>query len=102
MQSIYSTTIMCGQPGRYRKPVLIPPIDERVQALIQQFCDGAGIEVIRSEVMADHVHLFACAKPVHSPAGIMQIIRGSISTILICEFPDLRKKLWGGALWNPS
>jgi putative transposase len=85
---------------KYRKPVLIPPIGNRIQELLQQLCEAAGIEVIRSEVMPDHVHLFVCAKPALSPAGIMQVLRGKLAYIR--EFPDLRKQLWGGSLWNPS
>ncbi|MBE0529166.1 MAG: transposase, partial [Thermoleophilia bacterium] len=53
------------------KPVLIPPIDMPIQGFIQQGCDASDIEVIRSEVMPDHVHPFVCAKPALSPAGIM-------------------------------
>jgi REP element-mobilizing transposase RayT len=55
---------------KYRKPVWIPPIDKRIRDLIQQLCKAAGIEVIRSEVMPNHVHLFVCAKPAsHSPGS---------------------------------
>ena len=85
---------------KYRKPVLIPPIDNRIQELLQQLSEAAGIEVIRSEVMPDHEHLFVCAKPALSPAGIMQVLRRKLAYIR--EFPDLRKQLWGGSLWNPS
>jgi putative transposase len=87
---------------KYRKPVLIPPIDERIRELVQQLCKAAGIEIIRSEVMPDHMHLFVCAKPALSPAGIMQVLRGRLAYTLFREFPDLRRQLWGGALWNPS
>jgi putative transposase len=86
----------------YRKPGLIPPIDKRVQGLREQGCEAAEIEVIRSEVMPDQVHLFVCAKPALSPAGIMQVLHGKRSYILFREFPDLRKQFWGSALWNPS
>ena len=87
---------------KYRKPVLIAPIDNRIQELLQQLCEAAGIEVIRSEVMTDHLHLFVWAKPALSPAGIMQVLGGKLADLLFREFPDLRKQLWGGALWNPS
>ena len=82
---------------KYRKPVLIPPIDKRIAELLLQLCEAVGIEV-----MPDHVHLFVCAKPALSPAGIMQVIRGKLAHILFRKFPDLRKQLWGGSLWNPS
>ncbi len=87
---------------KYRKPVLIAPIDKRIQELLQQLCEAVGVEVIRSEIMPDHVHLLICAKPALSPAGIMQVLRGKLAYMLFREFPDLRKQLWGGALWNPS
>jgi putative transposase len=87
---------------KYRKPVLIAPIDNRIQELLQQLCEAAGIEVIRSEVMPDHVHRFVSAKPTLSPAGIMQVLGDKLAYILFREFPDLRKQLWGGLLWNPS
>ena len=87
---------------KYRKPVLIPPIDKRIQELLQQLCEAVGIEVLRSEVMPDHVHLFVCAKPALSPAGIMQDLCGKLAYILFREFPDLRKQLWGSSLWNPG
>jgi len=87
---------------KYRKPVLIPPIDNRIQELLQQLCEAAGIEAICSGIMPDHVQLFVYAKPTLSPAGTMQVLRGKLTYILFREFPDLRKQLWGGALWNPS
>jgi putative transposase len=87
---------------KYRKAVLIAPNDNRIQGLIQPLCEAAGIEVIRSEVMPDHVHLFVCAKPALSPASIMQVLRGRLADILFREFPDRRKQLWGGALWHPG
>jgi putative transposase len=87
---------------KYRKPVLLPPIDNRIQERLQQLCEAAEIEIIRSEVKPDHVDLFVCTKPALSPAGIMQVLRVKLVYVLLREFPDLRKQLWGGALWNPS
>ena len=100
--AVFLLNYHCLWSTKYRKPVLIPPIDKWVQALIQQLCEAAEIEVIRSEVMPDHEHLFVCAKPALSPAGIKQALRGRLAYLLFREYPDLRKQLWGGALWNPS
>ena len=83
---------------KYRKPMLIPPIDKRIHQLLEQLCEAVGIEVIRP----DHVHLFVCAKPALSPAGIMQVLGGKLAYILLGELPDLRKQLWVGSLWNPG
>ena len=52
--------------------------------------------------MPGHVHLFIFAKTADSPSRIMSVIRGASSYLLFREFPAIRRKLWGGHLWNPS
>lgn len=87
---------------KYRRKVLLPPVDATLLEIIQQICANKNIEVIQSEIMPDHVHLFLFAKPSLSPSNIMMMIRGSSSHQLFSRYPHLRKKLWKGHLWNPS
>jgi putative transposase len=43
---------------KYRRPVLTPPVDGRVQALLAAIADEHGMTIRAAEVMPDHVHLF--------------------------------------------
>ena len=50
----------------------------------------------------DHVHIFASAHPKIAPSYIVKMIKGITARKLFLEFPELKKKLWKGHLWNPS
>lgn len=51
--------------------------------------------------MPDHV-FFIFAKPADSPSRIMSVIRGASAYKRFREYPAIKRKLWGGHLWNPS
>ena len=87
---------------KYRRRVLIPPIDPRLSEMIGNLCENNHFKIIQQEVMSDHVHIFIFAKPTDSPSNIMKTIRGATAYCLFREFPSNKKKLWGGHLWNPS
>ena len=52
--------------------------------------------------MPDHVHLCVTAHPKFPPATIVRIMKGITARKLFEQYPDLRKQLWEGHLWNPS
>ena len=51
----------------------------------------------------DHVHMLINCKPQHYIPNIIKAMKGVSARLLMKEFgDDLRSKLWGGHLWNPS
>ena len=52
------------------------------------------------EVMEDHVHIFVEVPPRYSPARVVQIMKSVSAREVFSQFPDLRKRLWAGELWN--
>lgn len=46
--------------------------------------------------MPDHVHLFVSAHPKFAPAILVKLFKGITARKLFKEFPELKKKLWGG------
>ena len=58
---------------KYRRPVLMPPIDVRLKGLIQHVCDETQSGLIEMEVMPDHVHLLLDCDP---RFGIHRLVRG--------------------------
>lgn len=61
-----------------------------------------GYELLALEVMPDYVHVFLSAPPKIAPAVIAKVLKGSTARTLFAKHPELRHKLWGGHLWNPS
>ncbi len=86
---------------RYRKPVLVGAIAERLSALLKEIADQYGFEVLAQEVMPDHVHVFVTAPPKLAPAEIVRLLKGVTSRRLKQGFAAIRRQYWGpkATLW---
>lgn len=85
---------------KYRRPVLTPPVDGRLKALLTEIADEHGMTIHATEVMPDHVHLFVEADPTLCVAEIVSRFKGRTSRLLREEFPSLRSQL--PTLWSRS
>src|SRR5215471_18662466 len=85
---------------KYRRPVLVPPVDRRLKELVNAVATEYGFVVHEMEVMPDHVHLFVAADPTRSVAEIANRFKGATSRFLRQEFPRLRSRL--PTLWSRS
>jgi putative transposase len=79
-----------------RRRVLVGPVKDRLEVLLRETAEEIGVGIVALEVMPDHVHLFAAAKPSHTPNQIIARLKGKSSRILRLEFPHLLKlpSLW--------
>ena len=57
---------------------------------------------VAMEVMPDYIHLLLDCKPQFMISDMIKILKGSIARRLFLDYPELKKQLWGGHLWNPS
>ena len=85
---------------KYRRSVLVKPVDARLKTLIRETAEARRCEVIELEVMPDHVHLFLKAPPTLAPQHIANQVKGFTSHTLREEFPDLKSRL--PSLWSRS
>ena len=88
---------------KYRRKVLSPEICSRLYELVQFIGDEKGFSVIECKVgESDHVHCFVSAPPKISVTQIVKYLKGISGNSLLKEFPEIRKVLWKGQLWNGS
>lgn len=88
---------------KYRRKVLTPEIETRVQQLSQEIAVDKGFTVHLCEVgEQDRVHLFISAPPNISISYAVKMLKGIIARKLFMEFPELKQHLWKGTLWNHS
>jgi len=100
--AVYEINYHLVWSAKYRKSVLVPPVDVALKDLLAQTAADRGYDILGLEVIPDHVHIFLCAPPVVSPAIIAKVLKGASARRLFTMFPHLRRRLWGGHLWNPS
>jgi len=87
---------------KYRKRVLRGKFANRLEQLVKRICDENKWDIISQEIQPDHVHLFVSISPATSVATAVKKLKGITARKLFMEFPELKKELWGGALWSPS
>ena len=82
---------------KYRKPILDNiEIKKLILNTINELADKHNFEVLNTEIMFDHVHLFISALPKYSPSKLMNIIKGTTGRRISNQFSDLNIK---GSVW---
>lgn len=87
---------------KYRAKVLQGKIEEDAKKHLLQTAENLGITIDAMEVMPDHIHLLVSCKPQFCPSDGIKVLKGNTSRWLFLAHPELKKRLWGGHLWNPS
>ena len=87
---------------KYRHKVLQGKLDVRLKEIWSQIALDNNFIISEMESDEDHVHLLIDCSPQHSIPSMIKALKGVSARLLFKEFPDLKKKLWGGNLWNPS
>ena len=85
---------------KYRRPVLVDGVDDRLKELIKETCDQLNVEIIEMEIMPDHVHLLMGVDPQYGIHKAVKRIKGYSSSVLRQEFSWLRSRI--PTLWTNS
>jgi putative transposase len=71
--------------------------------VFQNVCRDFDAELMEFEGEDDHVHLLISYLPKISISKLVNSLKGvSSRRIRRMNYPEIKKKLWGGALWSPS
>jgi putative transposase len=68
--------------------------------MISEVCNMMEIEIVKGQVMKDHVHVCLSVPPKYSPAEVMKRLKGNSSERIFREFPEIRKRYWGQHFWS--
>jgi putative transposase len=85
---------------KFRRPVLVNGIPERLEELVRKKTKELDGEVIELVIQPDHVLLFCSFPPTIAPYQIMHRIKGYTAHVLRREFPHLNSRLPN--LWTRS
>ena len=88
---------------KYRHKVLNGGIEADLRFVLQRIADDNGFLITELNMDEDHVHLLLDCKPQHYIPNMIKALKGVSGRYLMQAHGDeLRKKLWGGHIWNPS
>ena len=88
---------------KYRHRILTPQVENKLVEILDMVADCENFQILECNTDKDHIHLLINCSPQHYIPDIIQKLKGNSSRLLMKEFGTaLKKKLWGGHLWNPS
>lgn len=87
---------------KYRQRILTGEVDLKLTEILNQIAKDNHFTIGEVESDSDHIHLLIECTPQHSIPNMVKALKGVSARLLFKEFPELKDKLWGGHLWNPS
>jgi putative transposase len=98
--AVYETKYHLVWCPKYRRRVLVEGIRTRVKEIFYETAEQFDFEIDRCEVAEDHIHLLLSFPPRYSISKVVGIIKSISGSKIFEEFPRIKKKLWGGHLWE--
>jgi putative transposase len=99
---VYVTWYHLVWSTKYRYPVLVGSVAERVKQILTEVCETRGYELKAQEVMPDHIHLLISIPPAEAVSDAVKVLKGTSARLVFLSHPHLKKRLWGEHLWNPA
>ena len=89
---------------KYRKKLLVSrQISDDIKQFSYEICQRHSVIIRYMETDKDHIHLLVNCSPQHYIPDMIKALKGVSARLLMKEFgEELKRKLWGGHLWNPS
>ncbi|WP_321806390.1 IS200/IS605 family transposase [Burkholderia sp. BCC1993] len=88
---------------QYRRDVFSKSILADMREILANVCSDFESELVEFDGEDDHVHLLVNYPPKVSVSSLVNSLKGVSSRMIRRKnYPGIRKKLWGGALWSPS
>lgn len=88
---------------KYRHKILSGDIEKSLIEILTKIAEDNNFKIIELNMDLDHVHLLVSCSPQNYIPNIIKALKGVSARLLMKEYGDvLKKKLYGGHLWNPS
>ena len=89
--------------AKYRRKVFTKEILDDMRQIFESVCTVFEAQLVEFDGENDHVHLLVNYPPKMSISKLVNSLKGVSSRMFRQKnYPGIREKLWGGALWSPS
>jgi putative transposase len=87
---------------KFRKGVFTKEILDDLRSVFASVCRDFEAELVEFDGEDNHVHLLVNYPPKVSLSSLVNSLKGVSSRMIRKNYPSIRGKLWGDALWSPS
>ena len=96
----YDTAYHLVWSPKYRKELLTGELAKRVEELFREIGEAYDITIEEMEVSVDHVHIFCSFPPRYAISQVVGRLKSLSARAVFKEFPWVKRRLWGGELWE--
>ena len=89
-----------GWPKANRKGLLTGALATRVEELFCETGEAYDVTIEQMEVSVDHVHIFCSFPPRYAISQVVGRLKSLSARAVFKEFPWVKRKRWGGELWE--
>ena len=72
----------------------------RCRDLLRQTCNVADVQILKGVVSKDHIHLHVSCPPSLGLSDLIRRLKERSAKLLLQEFPELKRRYWGGYFWG--
>ncbi|WP_150539544.1 IS200/IS605 family transposase [Actinobacillus vicugnae] len=88
---------------KYRRHVFTKAILDDLKLIFENVCRDFEAELVEFDGEDDHVHLLVNYPPKVAISNLVNSLKGVSSRMIRQKnYPTIKQKLWGNALWSPS
>lgn len=87
---------------KYRHKILDTIRENKLKEILNKITKDNQFTILLINGDLDHIHLLIECSPQHYIPDIMKALKGVSARLMMKQYPQLKRKLWGGHLWNPS
>ena len=100
---VYNLHVQLVFVAKYRRKVFTKEILDDMRQIFESVCTDFEAQLVEFDGENDHVHLLVNYPPKVSISKLVNSLKGVSSRMIRQKnYPSIREKLWGGALWSPS
>lgn len=99
--AVYDTYYHLVWCPKYRRDIFVDEvIREGAEQLFVKIAREYDIAIEEMEVSADHVHFLVSFPPKYGIGKVVRVMKSISARELFRSFPELKRRLWGGQLWE--
>ena len=87
-------------PAKYRRIVFSEEVDNTLKEICIEISKRYQIKFLEIGTDKNHVHFLLQSVPTYSPTKIVTILKSITAREIFKNYPDVKKKLWGGEFWS--
>ena len=84
---------------KYRRQIIYGKIKVEIGKILRTLCERKGVEIIRAEACADHIHMLVSIPPKYSVSEFMGYLKGKSSLMIFDRFANMKYRYGNRQFW---